>query len=329
MRFCLLAFAVTTVALLYSHGTEWNSTLLAPEVITVFSYVALFCSVSLLLLWGLRKPIETMRESRGIFLGWASVISIASLACVLLVYTSHGQGFNAGILQTDFLTPLLGYSTLLFSVVLTPLLLWFEKRIYSDRAAFIASEIEQFTNLDFRIRPHFLFNSLNSVAGLISKHPSKAETALYNLADVFRAVMSDKRQLVPLKAELDLADKYLYLEKIRLGERLEISSKIDPNSVGIKVPVFLLQPLLENAIYHGIETRFKGGKINLTIRTKNNQMVIKITNPLPDVGIKRKTGNKVAQQNLRQRIIAIFGKGASLDSYEAETSFNVIVKLPL
>jgi two-component system sensor histidine kinase AlgZ len=141
--------------------------------------------------------------------------------------------------------------------------------------------------------------------------------------------MADKRQLVPLKAELDLAEKYLYLEKIRLGDRLEISSKIDTDTVGIKVPVFLLQPLLENAVYHGIETRFKGGKISLNIAQKNNELVIKITNPLPESGVKRKSGNKVAQQNLRERIRAVFGRRASLESHEAETSFNVVVRLPL
>ncbi len=293
-------------------------------------FVSIFFGLCLLLLWLISNPISTMAQTRGVILCWVTVVVTAVALCLVLVYLDMmGNYYKIGLLNTQYLTPVVGYSILLFSVLLSPALFWIEKRIFSDKAAFLASESAQFKNLGFRIRPHFLFNSLNSVAGLIPRNPSRAETALYNLADVFRAVMADKRQLVPLKAELDLADKYLFLEKIRLGDRLEVTSKIDPNAVGVRVPVFLLQPLLENAVYHGIEARFKGGKISLNIQLKKNVLIIKITNPLPDAGVTRRTGNKVAQQNLRQRVITIFGKGASLDSYEAETSFNVIVRLPL
>jgi two-component system sensor histidine kinase AlgZ len=329
LRCFLFGFILTAIALLFSHGNELRTSLSFSEILTVFSFVAIYISICLLLLWSLRDFIVNMKPGRGIILGWIVVDVAAFVVCVALVYLHDSEGFKFLMLDTQYLTAEVGFSIFLFTVLLTPFLLWVEKKIYSDKAAFLASESEQFSNLGFRIRPHFLFNSLNSVAGLIPRNPTRAETALYNLADVFRAVMADKRQLVPLKAELDLADKYLFLEKIRLGDRLEISSKIDPNAVGVKVPVFLLQPLLENAVYHGIEARFKGGKISLNIQLKKNVLIIKITNPLPDVGVKRKTGNKVAQQNLRLRVIAIFGKGASLDSYEAETSFNVIVRLPL
>ena len=87
--------------------------------------------------------------------------------------------------------------------------------------------------------------------------------------------------------------------------------------------------MLENAVYHGIETRFKGGKISLVIQVKDQKLLIKITNPLPEAGVKRRKGNKVAQANLRKRIEAVFGDRASLNSYEAESSFNVIVRIPL
>ncbi len=299
------------------------------RVFTVFCYVAAFCVVGLSLIKILQSAVASMKQTTALSLVWLGLVGFSIILGGVIIYVMPGGESETGIFQWQYISTGLGLSTITFTTLLTPVLLWFEKRIYSDRASHMASEVEQYTNLDFRIRPHFLFNSLNSVAGLIGQNPNRAETALYNLADVFRAVMSDKRQLVPLKAELDLAEKYLYLEKIRLGDRLEIKSKIDPNCLGIKVPVFLLQPLLENAVYHGIETRFKGGKISLSIQLNENQIVMKITNPLPEAGIRRKTGNKVAQQNLRQRIVAVFGKTASLDSYEAETSFNVIVRLPL
>jgi len=329
LRCYVFAFTLTAIALLFSHGNEWRTSLSFSEIFTVVLFIAIYVSICLWLLWLMRTFISNLEQIRGIVLCWVAIVVVAVVVCAALVYLHDSWSSRFGLFDTRHLTLEVGFSTLLFTVLLTPFLLWIEKRIYSDKVAFLASESEQFSNLGFRIRPHFLFNSLNSVAGLIPRNPTRAETALYNLADVFRAVMADKRQLVPLKAELDLADKYLFLEKIRLGDRLEIASKIDPNAVGVKVPIFLLQPLLENAVYHGIEARFKGGRISLNIQLKKNTLIIKITNPLPDVGVKRKSGNKVAQQNLRLRVIAIFGKGASLDSYEAETSFNVIVRLPL
>jgi len=329
LRFLLLSFVVTLIALTFYYGGNPEANYSHAHLVSIIGLVLLFATIALSLLYLARTAIADMTFNKGFLVCWAIIFLTATCLVLIIIFARELQNFDIGLFNTQYFGHGVSYSLIAFTLVLAPGLLWFEKRLYSDRQAQIASESEQYTNLDFRIRPHFLFNSLNSVAGLITQHPGRAETALYNLADVFRAVMSDKRQLVPLKAELDMADKYLYLEKIRLGERLEVSSKIDPNSVGVKVPVFLLQPMLENAVYHGIETRFKGGTISLVIQIKDKKLVIKITNPLPEAGVKRHVGNKVAQQNLRQRIQAIFGSRASLDSYEAETTFNVIARIPL
>ena len=328
-RFLLLSFIVTFIALAFYYGGNPEANYSSTHLFSIAGLIAVFSIITLSLLYLLRTSVANMSFKKGFAVYWIIVFLTATCLALGIAFAKELQNFDIGIVNTQYFGPGVCYSLVALSLVITPGLLWLEKRLYSDRKAQIASESEQYTNLDFRIRPHFLFNSLNSVAGLITQHPGRAETALYNLADVFRAVMSDKRQLVPLKAELDMADKYLYLEKIRLGERLEVSSKIDPNSVGVKVPVFLLQPMLENAVYHGVETRFKGGTISLVIQIKDKKLVIKITNPLPEAGVKRHVGNKVAQHNLRQRIQAIFGSRASLDSYEAETTFNVIARIPL
>ena len=329
LRFVLLSFAVTFVALVFYYGGNLEANYSHAHLFSVIGLAVVFATIALSSLYLVRTSIAKMTFTKGFVISWTIIFVSAVCLTLGITLARELQNFDIVLFNTQYFGPGVVYSLIALPLVLTPGLLWFEKQLYSDREAQIASESEQYTNLDFRIRPHFLFNSLNSVAGLITQHPARAETALYNLADVFRAVMSDKRQLVPLKAELDMADKYLYLEKIRLGDRLEISSKIDPNSVGVKVPVFLLQPMLENAVYHGIETRFKGGTISLVIQIKDKKLVIKITNPLPEAGVKRHVGNKVAQQNLRQRIHAVFGSRASLDSYEAETTFNVIVRIPL
>ena len=329
LRFVLLALTVTITALSFYYAGDFHANFSYPHLLTVFGALAVFCTASIGCIYLLRLSIARMPMLQSMTVAWLVITMIAVVIALTMIFAKELANFGIGFFNTADVSPGMGYSLVLCAAIFTPVLLLLEKRLHADREAFLASESEHFSNLGFRIRPHFLFNSLNSVAGLITRHPTRAETALYNLADVFRVVMADKRQLVPLQAELDMADKYLYLEKIRLGNRLQVSSKIDPNCVGLKVPVFLLQPMLENAVYHGIETRFKGGKISLVIQTRDKHLVIKITNPLPEAGVKRHVGNRVAQQNLRQRIIAIFGNDAALESFEAETSFNVIVRLPL
>ena len=328
-RLAALSIVLLLVAIGFSHGSHWLQTTHISAFTSYFLLTTCFVLVSLVLLWILHRFIASRSLVAGYSISYLVVVSVAlCLYLLLLIFDGHWKMDVAGI-DSQYLIPEVGMSLLILSLVFTPLLLWVEKKIYTDKASFKASESQQFTNLDFRIRPHFLFNTLNSVAGLISIHPQRAETALFNLADVFRVVMADKRQLVPLKAELDLADKYLFLEKTRLGERLKVNSKIDPNAVGIKVPILLLQPLLENAVYHGIETRFKGGTITINVQIIDNKLIITITNPLPEAGIRRHSGNKVAQQNLRDRINRTFGSRASIDAYEAESSYNVTVRIPL
>ena len=301
-----------------------------PElVLSHLALVALFVLLSLLILRLFSEIILQMRANLGMFFCWAVVVMVAGTFYLVTILAAgqFGQSW-----QLPYLNHIDAQSTSLLAMMVILLGLpffWVEKEVFSTRAFVKDSEMTQFSNLGFRIRPHFLFNTLNSVAHLISLHPARAEKALYNLADVFRVVMADKRELVPMKAELELADKYLFLEKTRLGERLQVNSKIDPEALGIMVPVLMLQPLLENSVYHGIETRFKGGAINLSVQVIDKQLIIQITNPLPEGSIKRSTGNKVAQENLRDRIYRTFGSRGTFDAHEAEDQYTVTIRLPI
>ena len=317
------------MAIGFSYGQQWLQKISLIEISILGGMMLTWVLLSLICLRLLHNIIKSRNLWGGMFLCWLIMSGLALMIYLGLLYYSDFDAVQLREISKGVLSPISGLSLVWMAMGFTPLLLWVEKIVYADKKSLKALESRTFSNLDFRIRPHFLFNTLNSVAGLISIHPKRAETALYNLADVFRVVMADKRQLVPLKAELDLAEKYLFLEKTRLGDRLNVSSKIDPKAVGIRVPVLLLQPLLENAVYHGIETRFKGGTITINIQQLDNELIIKITNPLPEGNIKRESGNRVAQQNLRDRMNQAFGKKASLDAYQAESSYNVIVRIPL
>ncbi len=258
---------------------------LQPEVEALTAHVALvacFVGTSLLFLKFFNGDIARIPPLFGMLLGWGITLLVA-VTLHLVTYLTHDQPGDAWSLPYLRHINVETTQLLLLMTALAGLpVFWMERELFSVRALVKTTEMTQFSNLGFRIRPHFLFNTLNSVAHLISLHPARAEKALYNLADVFRVVMADKRELVPMKAELELADKYLYLEKTRLGERLQVTSRIDPESLGIMVPVLMMQPLLENAVYHGIETRFKGGTINISVQVVEKQLIIQITTPLPE-----------------------------------------------
>jgi two-component system sensor histidine kinase AlgZ len=169
--------------------------------------------------------------------------------------------------------------------------------------------------LQSRIRPHFMFNSMNSIASLIRNNPELAEQALEDLADLVRVLMADARKLVPLSAEIQTCKQYLKIEKLRLGERLGVQWHMNRVPKNCFVPSLVLQPLLENAVYHGIEPNFGGGVIDIDLGASNNKVHILIRNPLSDEGGQaHRKGNQIAMDNIRARLSKHFGDEASLSS---------------
>ena len=183
--------------------------------------------------------------------------------------------------------------------------------------------------LQSRIRPHFLFNSMNTIASLIPAEPQQAEDAVENLADLFRASLSDARNLIPLSEELELCHRYLDIEALRLGERLQQKWNIDTLPRDALVPPLLIQPLLENAIYHGIEPLTEGGTIEVAGQLENKKIALTIRNPLnqnTDQQIAR--GNQLAHDNIRERLTALHGKQGSLQIEADEDSYQVTIRFP-
>jgi len=181
--------------------------------------------------------------------------------------------------------------------------------------------------LQARIRPHFLFNSINAVLSLIRSQPKQAETALEDMADLFRVLMADNRDLVPLAKEISLCRQYLALEKLRLGERLNIQWQIDDMPPDALIPPLVLQPLLENAVYHGIEPLPNGGNVVIQIYTKGNEVHIVLTNPF-NAKNSHQTGNKMALKNIKERLTLHFDLEASLKSKQKDGLYQVLITLP-
>ena len=181
--------------------------------------------------------------------------------------------------------------------------------------------------LQARIRPHFLYNSINAVLSLIRSDPKRAEKALEDLADLFRVLMADNRTLTPLAKEIDIARQYLAIEALRLGERLRVAWRVDGMPADALVPALLLQPLVENAVYHGIEPIEAGGEIAIEVTATRDELVIRLTNPYRTSG-DRHSGNRMALENIRERLQLHFDAEASMRSRVADGVYEVTIRLP-
>ena len=182
--------------------------------------------------------------------------------------------------------------------------------------------------LQARIRPHFLFNSMNSIASLISINPQQAEDAVLDLCSLFRATLNNQQALISIDEEIELCKRYLNIEALRLGKRLQLDWKIEKLNKSIEIPPLTLQPLFENAIYHGIQPRKEGGRITLLTEEKNNMLSIMISNPLSETESSHK-GNHIALDNIRSRIQAIFGEKAILKTSIYNDIFTVTLRIPV
>jgi two-component system, LytTR family, sensor histidine kinase AlgZ len=182
--------------------------------------------------------------------------------------------------------------------------------------------------LQARIRPHFLFNSLNAVLALIRRDPRRAERTLEDLAELFRALLSDGRSLVRLADEISLIERYAVIEQLRLGERLRMSWDLDNAPVDALLPPLVLQPLLENAVYHGVEPGTGIGDILVRIARRNDRVQMLIENPWHEQGKGGRAGNHMALENIRERLMLFFDDEARLESRIDGARYRVEIDIP-
>ena len=183
--------------------------------------------------------------------------------------------------------------------------------------------------LQARIRPHFLFNSMNTIASLTHDQPDLAEEAIENLSDLFRASLAAEPS-ISLQHELELTRSYIDLEALRLGDRLEVNWRVPLEEPVMNLPALTLQPLVENAIYHGIEPLPGGGAIDIEIVPHDHQIEISISNPvMTDQRERHRNGNRMALDNIRERLTLGFGGAATMQLIESDTSYTVKLTIPV
>jgi two-component system, LytTR family, sensor histidine kinase AlgZ len=197
-----------------------------------------------------------------------------------------------------------------------------------------AATTAQLTALQAHIRPHFLFNTLNSAIALVREEPSKAERLLEDLSDLFRATLQDPRSVIPLHEEIELAQRYLAIEQVRFGDRLQVQWDLEPETLNICLPPLLLQPLVENAVKHGVEPSEIGAKVTISAQLVQKKCILlRVTNTLSP---SRRQGDKppsrhgygMALANVERRLRLLHDVQASFHAMHKDGVFEVRISLP-
>ncbi|WOB09783.1 sensor histidine kinase [Piscinibacter gummiphilus] len=195
------------------------------------------------------------------------------------------------------------------------------------RARLPADTTARLAELQSRIRPHFLFNTLNTAITLARLDPARTEGLLEDLAELFRVALSDSGASVTLAEEVSLAQRYLAIEQVRFGERLQVSWELDEDAGTARVPPLLLQPLVENAVRHGVEPAPDGGVVRIRTRVKRAHAVVSIVNTLPQQP--SRPGNGIALRNVRERLRLMHDVAAQFETHIDKDFFRVQIVIPL
>lgn len=284
------------------------------EMVSISLFLQPILLLSLILLCGLNKVIQRFGYLQG-------VVSVLIL-----------EGLVAVVVHKVVLARMLEYSggghpgkTVLLTLMVTGLMLFY----FNLRTRILSPALGEarLQALQARIRPHFLFNSLNAVLSLVRSDPKRAERALEDLADLYRVLMADNRDLVKLEDEVSLCWQYLELEQLRLGDRLQITWHIDKMPPDALIPPLVLQPLLENAVYHGIEPSSTPGEISINIYQSRDMVHIVLRNPYQKEG-NHHSGNKMALENIRERLALHFDAEATLKCEVSGNVYQVHIIIP-
>ena len=285
------------------------------EIATLLAPILL---ASLLVLWAAQPWLNRLAYRRGaltvVALVMALTITVNYIGSVSYQPTGRGHRFFDALRY--------GLISMMESGVL---LLYFRLR---SRLLSRALHDAHLQALRARIRPHFLFNTINAVLGIVRTQPKQVEAALEDMADLFRMAMSDEEDLVPLRKEIQLCKQYISLEQLRLGDRLQVEWHLQDVPDDTLIPPLLLQPLLENAVYHGIELLPQGGCIDISLRCTGNELYLEVKNPYTVRKGQPHSGSKIALRNIRERLDLLFDAEARYKSERSKDYYYVGIVMP-
>lgn len=255
-------------------------------------------------------------------LGMVVAVCIASSAIVYRFYPLLLPGAGSlgdWILRNSLLALMLAAIVLRYS--------YLQQRVVVQQRSALQLRLDA---LQARIRPHFLFNTLNSIASLITVQPERAEKAIEDVAELFRAALHAEERESSLGRECRLCELYLGIEALRFEKRLRVSWDLDKTLDSAPLPALLIQPLVENAVYHGIAQCPEGGTIAIRSWAEDGFLNVEVRNPVANTAsIPAGSGQQMAQDNIRERLEAQYGSAASFTTTVADSNYRAHVRMPL
>ena len=325
----LLALMLTISASGGLQHFDWDTLALISVQI---QWVVLFSAIALC---RLRFWLARQNHVRAGCVSYALVLVITLLLSIAGQFIVYGMSSFAvfGDFQYEFNAWQLLNNMVIAAIMAGILLryLYLQQQLRNQQQAEMQARIQA---LQSRIRPHFLFNSMNSIASLIATDPDTAERVVEDLSELFRASLAEP-SLIPLERELSLCKHYLDIEQLRLGKRLQVDWQIGDCNQQIKIPSLMLQPLVENAIFHGVEPLPRGDRISIRVSQNDKQLSIVISNPYLLIKRNHHNGeaaqrhNRMALDNIRRRLTAHFGAAARLSSSAENGVFTTYIFCPL
>ncbi len=330
-QFCTLPtlFAVMVVAELvalvavlapHQHGGSWLARL---AIVSVF--VQWLALLDVVVLCSLRPTLERVSTVSAFAIAWLFAVIGTVLGSAVVYSTDRALGLRMTVATGQGMRFVLDNAAICALIAAALLRYLYVQDRWRERLQAVAkAEVDA---LQARIRPHFLFNSMNTIASLIRTRPGEAEHAVLDLADLFRAALGVGDSMGTLGEELDIVDNYLRIESRRLGEKLRTDIHVEKLPRDMPLPRLLLQPLVENAVYHGIQRLPAGGTIGIHGACDDNRVEITITNPVSTDAARARNG--VALANIRGRIGYHFGGRAELSVEHGVDRYTVVLRMPV
>ncbi len=273
----------------------------------------------------LRSRLEEAGKTRAFALGFVILLAM----CLLLAEIAYQltRIFAESVIIHDSHAGFL-FRTFMVSAIVIALGMRYLYVSSEWRRSIVLEAQARISALQALIRPHFLFNSMNTIASLTRTDPRQAEEAVEDLSDLLRANLNTAKNRTSLKQELETAAIYQRIEKLRLGDRLQVRWDVEDLPMRALIPSLTIQPLLENAIYHGIELLPDGGEVCVTGQRDGKDLLVSMSNPVATGTERSKQGNRMAMNNIRQRFELAYGNRASVDVSNESDRFTVSLRFP-
>lgn len=333
--FCRFPVVMTTIlssqllGLTLALASSWRGPGFWQQLALLSVHVLTIALLASAILCATRPALRRCSDRTAAVLAWLLVVATAALvtwtAFHLAPLPLRAELFPEGEVQALMIRSL-GISAILGAMVLRYLYLHHMWRLQVE-----AEAEARYQKLQARIRPHFLFNSMNTIAALTQTDPGLAEEVVQDLADLFRATLSEANETSTLGKELELAHRYLNIEKQRLGERLRVLWDVEELPGDAPLPPLILQPLVENAVYHGIAPSRRLGLIQIGGRYRQGRVNLSVRNTLPaenEPASRHTRGNRMALDNVKQRMAAMFEGEAQVIIAQVEGDYQVRLIFP-